>query len=228
MHSTGIAVRTSFYGRPIYNRGWYGRHPGAWYASGWAAGYAWRAATWNSVGGWFGYGPAEPVYYDYGTNITYEGDNVYVDGQDSGTTEQYYDQAQNLATTGAQADASTDADWLPLGVFALTKDGQSSSHMTFQLAVDKQGIIRGNYTNTLTSQTLPVHGSVDKKTQRAAWSMGDNNATVIETGLYNLTKAEAPALVHLGKDQTEQWLLVRLEEDKNATQGEKAGAGADN
>jgi hypothetical protein len=33
---------------------------------------------------------------------------------------------------------------------------------------------------------------------------------VIETGLYNLTKDEAPALIHFGPDRTEQWLLVRL------------------
>ena len=27
---------------------------------------------------------------------------------------------------------------------------------------------------------------------------------------YNLTKDEAPALIHFGSDRTEQWLLVRL------------------
>jgi len=36
---------------------------------------------------------------------------------------------------------------------------------------------------------------------------------VIETGVYNLTKDEAPALIHFGKDRTEQWLLVRLNKD---------------
>jgi hypothetical protein len=35
---------------------------------------------------------------------------------------------------------------------------------------------------------------------------------VIETGLYNLTKAEAPCLIHFGQDKTEQWLLVRLKQ----------------
>ena len=81
------------------------------------------------------------------------------------------------------------------------------------MAVNKDGIIRGNYTATVTNDTKPVQGSVDKKTQRAAWTIGDNKENVIETGIYNLTKDEAPVLVHFGKDKTEQWTLVRLSQD---------------
>jgi hypothetical protein len=55
---------------------------------------------------------------------------------------------------------------------------------------------------------------VDKKTQRAAWTIGDNKDNVMETGFYNLTKDEAPMLVHFGKDKTEQWLLVRMGQDE--------------
>ena len=33
-----------------------------------------------------------------------------------------------------------------------------------------------------------------------------------ETGLYNLTQDEAPVLVHLGAEDVENWLLVRMEE----------------
>jgi hypothetical protein len=62
-----------------------------------------------------------------------------------------------------------------------------------------------------------VHGSVDKQTQRAAWTIGDNQDNVIETGIYKLTKDEAPALVHFGKDRTVQWLLVRIKKDDEAT-----------
>jgi hypothetical protein len=40
---------------------------------------------------------------------------------------------------------------------------------------------------------------------------------VIETGIYNLTKDEAPALVHFGADRTEQWVLVRIKKDDGAT-----------
>jgi len=39
---------------------------------------------------------------------------------------------------------------------------------------------------------------------------------VIETGLYNLTNDEVPVLVHLGSDQVEKHLLVRLKKPDDA------------
>jgi len=210
-------VRTNFNHYDMYGAGWYTAHPGAWYAAGWRAGSAWTFATWPMLDAWFAYPVAPaPIYYDYGNNVTYQNDNVYINGQDVGTGTQYYDQAAALATSGTQADAPSDGDWLPLGVFALTQSGQTSSNLVLQLAINKQGILRGNYTDNQTHQTLPVHGSLDKQTQRVALTVGDNQSTVIETGLYNLTKDEAPALMHFGNQRTEQWLLVRLK-NPNAT-----------
>ncbi len=162
------------------------------------------------MGTWFAYDSAPPVYYDYGNNVVYQDNSVYINGQDAGTSQQYYDQAEDLATAGADAAASSDGDWLPLGVFAMTQQGHENSNMVIQLAVNKAGVIRGNFTDTASNKTETVQGSIDKQTQRAAWTIGDNRSTVIETGLYNLTKDEAPALVHFGADRTEQWLLVRL------------------
>ncbi len=124
---------------------------------------------------------------------------------------QYYDQASALAGAGSQAQPGN-SDWLPLGVFALTPAGQKQSTVTVQLAVDKQGLVRGNYTDTFSGQPVPIQGAVDKDTQRVAWTVGDNKTDVFEAGLYNLTKPEAPVLVHFGKDRTEQWLLVRLQQ----------------
>ena len=74
-----------------------------------------------------------------------------------------------------------------------------------------------------TEVTLPLAGSVDKKTQRVAFTVGDNTSNLIETGLYNLTKDEAPALVHVGDDQTQQWLLVRLKQPEDSGQGNANG-----
>ncbi len=213
-YSSAVAVRGNFNHYNIYGRGWYTNHPGAWFAAGWAAGSAWNAATWSSLTPWFGYYGVQPVYYDYGNNVVYQDNSVYINGQDVGTSQAYYDQASQLATTGADADASPQGDWLPLGVFAMTQNGQSNSNMVIQLAVNKAGIIRGNYTDTASGSTQKVQGSVDKQTQRAAWTIGSNTSTVIETGLDNLTKDEAPALVHFGADRTEQWLLVRLKQNE--------------
>src|SRR5262249_11417072 len=87
----------------------------------------------------------------------------------------------------------------------------------FQLAVNQQGLIRGNYYDALMDSTQPVSGSVDKKTQRAAWAIGDKKSTVFETGFYNLTQDQTPVLVHFGKDRTQQWLLVRLKKPHGGT-----------
>lgn len=217
------AVRTNFNHYNFYGPGWYRNYPGAWFATGWAAGAAWNAATWSSVGAYCGYGDVQPIYYDYGNNVTYQDNSVYVNGQDVGTSQEYYDQAASLASTGTDADAPSDGDWLPLGVFALSKVGHPSSNLVVQLAVNKEGIIRGNYTDTVTNDTQVIHGAVDKQTQRVAFTVGDNKTTVVETGLYNLTKDEAPALMEFGQDRTEQWLLVRLKNNGDAA-GDDAGA----
>ena len=207
-YANAAAVRTNFHGYGMYNANWYSGHPGAWYAAGWASGAAWTAATWPAVGGWFGYGDiSPPISYDYGTNVTYEGDTVYVNGQTAGSSDQYYQQAQTLANTGAQAQPADDAQWMPLGVFAVTQSGQTTPIGSIQLAVDKAADVRGNYTDKATNQTQQVKGSVDKQAQRVAFTIGDNSDMVIEVGLYNLTKDEATALVHEGKDNTEQWQL---------------------
>jgi hypothetical protein len=151
-YTTATAVRTNYNHWDLYGRGWYGRYPGAWFAAGWATGAAWRACTWGACASYCGYPAASPVYYDYGNNVVYQDNSVYVNGENAGSSQQYYDQAASIASTGANADASSDGDWLPLGVFALTKSDQTKSTVSIQLAVNKQGVIRGNYTDTATQK----------------------------------------------------------------------------
>jgi len=220
-YTCAAAVRGNFNHYGMYGAGWYTSHPGAWFAAGWAANTAWYASTWDSLGYALNDYPPTPVSYDYGNNVTYQDNDVYVNGQDVGTSEQYYDQAATLAHSGTAAEAPADANWLPLGVFAFTKTDQTKSDVTIQLAVNKQGTLRGNYTDTVTNKTQLIHGSVDKKTQRVAFTVGDNTTNVVETGLYNLTKDEAPALLHFGKDRTEQWLLVRLKQPDATNQASR-------
>jgi hypothetical protein len=216
-------VRNNFRGRGFYGPDWYRRYPGAWYPRRWAYGTVWAAMTWDYLNGWFDYGGVDPIYYDYGNTVVYQDNSVYVNGEDVGTTDEYYQQASDLADTGASAEVTGDDEqWLPLGVFAMSHDQQTKAKLILQLAVNKDGIIRGNYTATLTNDTKPLQGSVDKKTQRAAWTIGNNKDNVIETGIYNLTKDEAPILVHFGKDKTEQWTLVRLKDDDASTDGESS------
>lgn len=196
----------------VYGAGWHAEYPGAWYAAGWTANAVWNPCTWSTASVYCGYSQVPPVYYDYGNNVTYQDNSVYVNGENAGTTQQYYQQASTLAASGASADAPADGDWLPLGVFALTKPDQTKSDVSVQLAVSKQGVIRGNYTDSAGNKNQVITGSVDKDSQRVAFTVGDDTQTVFETGLYNLTKDEAPCLKHLGSDNAEQWLLVRLQQ----------------
>ena len=87
---------------------------------------------------------------------------------------------------------------------------QKTPSMVFQLTLNKSGVIRGNYYDQASQTNLPVQGAVDKKLQRAAWSVEGNKSLVVETGLYNLTKDESTALVHEGPDKTQQEVLVRM------------------
>jgi len=91
--------------------------------------------------------------------------------------------------------------------------------MTFQIAVNKDGIVRGNYFNTGDSNVQPIEGAVDKKTQRITWIVKDKDKIIFDTGLYNLTKDETTVLVHFSQDKTQQWTLVRLKQPpQSATQ----------
>jgi hypothetical protein len=190
--------------------------------------YWWRWATWGAVAGWTAgaasasaYG--DPVYYDYGQNIYYEGDNVYVGGTETATAQEYYQQASALAEKAPETTSQEADDWLPLGVFALSKGNVADSNMVLQLAINKEGVISGMYYNTKTDIGRPVKGTVDKKSQRAAWTFADGNNTdiIMETGIYNLTQDQTEALVHFGKDKTQQWLMVRLKQPEEEQQAEK-------
>lgn len=217
-YTTAAAVRGNFTNFGLYDRRWYGAHAAAWYPFGWADGAAWYTTTWESLALTMGFYGTAPVYYDYGNTITYQDGNVYSNGENEGTAEAYSAQASSLASAGASAPASTNEEWLPLGVFALCKPGETKSDITVQLAVNRTGTIRGNYIDGSKDETLPVHGSVDLKTQRVAFTVGDDKTTVLETGLYNLTKPEAPGLIHFGKDRTEQWLLVGVQKPVDPNQ----------
>ena len=141
----------------------------------------WRGATWATLASACGY-PPQPVVYDYGTTIVYEDNRVYYNGDPVATAEEYAEQAAAIADRGEQAKVSDKEEWTPLGVFGMVKGEDTEANQIFQLAINKDGVLRGNYYDALSDTTLPVHGAVDKRTQRAAWTVGDRKETVYETG----------------------------------------------
>ncbi len=177
----------------------------------WNRPYRW--ATWGLVTGWFPWGWNEPVYYSYGDNVYYEDDTVYYGEDAYASADDYAAQAQTLAASAPAVDDTV--EWLPLGVFAVTQDGEESGPpptLFVQLTVNKQGIIAGTFTNTATDKSQPIEGMIDEKTQRCAWTIVDQQWPIMETGISSLTEDATPVLVHFEDGQTQQWLLVRLEE----------------
>lgn len=242
-----------------YGSGCWG-YPGAWYCPGWSSAAMWTCMGVSSLTTFLGLGlmGAEIAGSNKNNNTTtyvpapasntviYEGDNVYVNGQPSGSAAQYYQQAQQLASQAyslpqsanqtlndqgmpptapdyagqAQTQAS---QWAPLGVFSLAEPGQTQSNMMLQLAINKDGVVRGNYLNQLTQETSQVYGSLDKKTQRISWTIGQNNNTVFDTSLGDLVKDDSQVLVHYSPSNTQSMALIRLPEPKDS-EGSNSGA----
>ena len=169
--------------------------------------------TWAAVSSYCGY-PETPTFYEYGTTVVYQGDTVYIDGQPAYSAEQYAQWATEIANSGRAAQPPENEEWQPLGVFALVRGEEQTSDKIFQLAVNKDGVIRGNYYDAFADNTLPVYGSVYSKTRRAAWSIGDKKDVVFEAGIANLTRDETPILVHYGTGNTQQFTLIRLQQPK--------------
>lgn len=203
------AVRSSFNHPEVYNRQWYADHDGAWAPAAWTNGNVWTATSLAAVTSHCAYGNTKAVSYGYGDNVTYQEGNIIIDGQNVGTAEDFSQAAADLAIVGQDAATADADDWLPLGVFALVRDEDQHPQLTVQLAINKQGILRGNYNDIVIDHVLPIHGSVDKQTRRAAWTVNNNKNFFMEAGISNLTSGEAPTLIHKS-GRTERWLLVRL------------------
>lgn len=210
-----------------YDHNWWNNHPYYWYNRYWGDNWAWGWTGWGDLGGWWGMDvDTEPVYYDYGNNITYQGDQVYYGSQPLESTDTYYTQAQALAQTAPPTPTAPVSDaeqkknvnsMKPLGVYALVSGDQSDSSQLFQIAVDKKGIIRGTYFNQVTNLSKPISGAVDKKNQRACFTIDGNKSVVYDTAIGNLLKQSSPILVHYSKSNTQQLTLVRLKKNSSTS-----------
>jgi hypothetical protein len=190
----------------------------------------WAGAAWPAVYGWVDYGWSEPVYYNYGSNVYYDDGSVYYGDEVVATEEEYAAQAEAIATNVPDVRPAVE-DWMPLGVFALTTDGEPTGAdptMYLQLAVSKQGVISGTFQNTTTNTVQQIEGMVDKQTQRAAWTAVGKARPLMETGIVNLTQDATPALVHFADGTTQQWLMVRMEEPGSVADAPEGDTGQTN
>src|SRR5262249_49446183 len=148
----------------------------------WNAWEAWTFMNWGYLAGYCAGLSIAPTNYDFGDNVTIVENNVYQNGQDIGTTQQFAQQATTIAENGQPANAPTTEERKAVGVFALVQGDEKTSNNIFQIAINKNGILRGNYYDGLMDTTTPIYGSVDTKTQRAAWTIGKNKDRVFDAG----------------------------------------------
>lgn len=183
---------------------WYTQHPNAWQATHPHADVL-VAATWTAMATWVGV-VAPPVAYGYS-------DVVYTESGEEIVTEESAAQAQQAAALAASVPYTDDAsEWLPVGVFAVLREGQTDSNAVVQLAVSQQGSIKGSYYDLLTDSGHTLQGSIDKQTQLVAFSIGANQGAVWETSLNSLTAQQAPLTVYFANGRSQKWALVRMEQ----------------
>ena len=204
-------------GRNWWNNNWWDRYH--WHSPYYPNFNYWGWAAWPALTGWVGYGWQQPVYYNYGDNVYYDSGQVYYGDQPIASADEYAQQAQAIALDQPAAPPAAD-DWMPLGVYAVTTDGQPTDaepSIYLQLAVSKQGVISGTFQNSDTDSAYQIEGMVDKETQRAAWVPKDKQFPIMETGIGNLAQDTTPALIHFADGSTQQWLMVRLDKPTDGT-----------
>jgi len=154
---------------------WYAKHPQAWRPAKSPADW-WKTADVATISAWLG----QPVTAagtaadNAGAVATASGADVGADGLRSVLV---------LPAGHQNAVGPADSDWLPLGVFAVVPPGTqdtAQAHNYQQLAVDRQGAIKGNFYDTLSGTIQPITGTVDRTTLDAScnvsWTVGTNGS----------------------------------------------------
>jgi hypothetical protein len=178
----------------------------------------WNWCSAPALSTWITFGWGAPCYWDYGPGEYIYCNNgvVFVNGVWFEPAPVFYRRTLLLAQqapvfTPVQA---AQVQWLPLGVFAIARDGVADNNVLVQLAVTPDGVIGGTMFNQLTGVSFPIQGMIDKATQRAAWTYTDDLGAqiVMESSIFNLTQPAATGLIHYGPDNIQVMELVRLED----------------
>jgi len=170
--------------------------------------------TWNRITSWYPIYQAPITYY-----YRIADNNVYLGDEIVGTTSEVYQQAQDLANLGQSSDdveviPEPSDQWLPLGVFAVIANLGDEPEIMVQLALDRSGNIAGSYFNAPAGVVLPIVGSVQQETQRAAWKIGKEDQIIMQTGIDNLSKDSSSVLIFFPDGTSETWTLQRQSEEK--------------
>ena len=183
---------------------WYAQHPKAWQVTHpYAGGAVATAATAASVAAWLGvaYAPTETVI------VT--GSEQYSQQYDVQTTETQPDADPSAAgeepsATGGASPAE-DAQWMSLGVFEIMPAGQSEASRVVQLAVDREGVVRGTLCDRISDEVGDLHGAIDKQSLLVTWTIGEHGDVVFEIPLAELSKPQGSLTIHFPDGAAGQW-----------------------
>jgi hypothetical protein len=180
--------------------------------------YWWDQTSSPRLSAWITFNSATPYYWDYGPGeyINCNDGVMYVNGNWFEPAPAYYQRnlvlAQRLPVWTPEQVAQV--EWLPLGVFAVARDGVPDANVLMQLAVTRDGVIGGTIFNQLTGAAFDISGTVDRDSQRAIWTYFDETGAriLMESSIFNLTQPAATGLIHYSPENMQVIELVRLEQ----------------
>ena len=211
--SAQSSFQTAMEGRTQpFTPAWYSEHPDAWQYTHPHADL-WAVAGVAGLTNWLGY-PATATTTTAATSTT-------VAAASATTTATGTEAAATATSTDGNASSAAalppDLEWMPLGVYATGPKDAAQAHVYQQLAVSKQGELKGNYYDSITNTTQPVSGSIDRETRKASWKVGGKGGATFETTLDALMKTPSDVTMKSGS-ATHEWELVQVQkpDDKAA------------
>jgi len=117
----------------------------------------------------------------------------------------------DASATVSLAHEDSASPWLPLGTFAAVPAGSDRSlapHLFLELAVHRDGTVRGNYFDAVSDAVHPVMGRFDRDTGALSWQIGSGGAK-FETTAEGLAGGRGEATVRRGSTER-PWLLIGL------------------
>ena len=211
--SAQSSFQTAMEGRTHpFTPAWYSEHPDACQYTHPHADL-WAVAGVAGLTNWLGY-PATATTTTAATSTT-------VAAASATTTAAGTEAAATATSTDDNASSAAalppDLEWMPLGVYATGPKDAAQAHVYQQLAVSKQGELKGNYYDSITNTTQPVSGSIDRETRKASWKVGGKGGATFETTLDALMKTPSDVTMKSGS-ATHEWELVQVQkpDDKAA------------
>jgi hypothetical protein len=198
-----------------FSAGWYADHPNAWQYTHPHAD-AWAAASLAATTAWIG-AAAYDDGGDYSTTVVNEAPTY----EDDATAESVPPQSPVAANVATDDQAADGGDWLSLGVYALEPPAGGQKEL-MQLAVSREGEIKGVYYNADDNLSENITGTVDRATQEAQWNVVSTPELQFSASLKTLTSPTGEVNVAAPNGVQQTWLAARLQEPTQPQAGQPA------